>query len=77
MSQELLLIMKDMSDSDQEITETMLLKEDLGFTSMKMILFLSQACKLLSINMMDLDPSIVSEIKTVEGLMSYLTNFEK
>jgi acyl carrier protein len=72
MNEELVSIIKDMSNPDGAVTETMLLREDLGFDSMKMIMFLNQACKSLSISIMDLDPHAVSELKTVDSLISYL-----
>ncbi|WP_046754913.1 acyl carrier protein [Kordia jejudonensis] len=77
MNQELLTILKGASDYDQEITATTQLEDDLGFTSMKMIMFLNKACKSLSIKMTDLDAEKIGEFKTVEELLNYLATFKQ
>jgi acyl carrier protein len=76
MNQELLTILKGSTNFDQEIMASTEIEADLGFTSMKMIMFLNKACKSLSIKMTDLDADKIGEFKTVDELLDYLSSFK-
>jgi acyl carrier protein len=76
MNQDLLKILKKTSDFDHEITNESRLEDDLGFTSMRMIMFLNKACKVLGIKIIELDADQIGECKTVEELFNYLSSFK-